>query len=86
MPIRFRSVMAWIEYVWNAHRVEIGTQGNLAKFGQHPDLNEYLQSTRGRILEEAAGRDSIWGIGLSASNPKARDPRLLRGQNLLGLF
>ena len=79
-----RKVRGFKQDVWESKRVEIVTKGNLAKFEQDDDLREFLQSTSGTILVEAAGRDVIWGIGLGGSNPKAQDPRTWRGRNLLG--
>ena len=35
-------------------------------------------------MVEAAPRDTIWGIGLGAKNPKARDRKQWRGKNKLG--
>ncbi|MDB2685898.1 NADAR family protein [Mariniblastus sp.] len=79
-----RKVEGFEQDVWNANRVDIVTRGNVAKFEQNPELGEFLQSTGGTILVEAAGRDVIWGIGLGKSNEKAQDPRTWRGRNLLG--
>jgi len=59
-------------------------KGNVAKFDQDPALREFLRSTGTTMLVEAGPRDQIWGIGLGASNPAARDPAKWRGQNLLG--
>ena len=36
------------------------------------------------MLVEASPLDAIWGIGLSQDNPKAQQPHLWQGQNLLG--
>jgi hypothetical protein len=36
------------------------------------------------VIAKASPRDTIWGIGLGAANPAARDPRRWRGENLLG--
>lgn len=63
---------------------EIVVRGNLAKFGQHAPLREYLAGTRARVLAEASPTDRVWGIGLEAADPRAQDPRQWRGLNLLG--
>jgi ribA/ribD-fused uncharacterized protein len=36
------------------------------------------------VLVEASPLDRIWGIGLSASDPRAADPEQWLGLNLLG--
>lgn len=69
---------------WNAARVEIVVQGNLAKFGQHPALGTFLVNTNDRVLVEASPVDLIWGIGLAEDDPRAENPELWRGLNLLG--
>ena len=133
-----RNVSGFDSKTWGKHKIEIVKRGNLAKFGQHLDLRQFLLSTgdyksastfdrnSGRVAErgpdysigdrlseplhddtfdqaevynsvsansvgtsnvilvEAAGRDTIWGIGLGVNNPKSRDPLQWRGQNLLG--
>jgi ribA/ribD-fused uncharacterized protein len=57
---------------------------HLAKFGQHPDLREFLMATGSRVLVEASPRDKIWGIGLAADDERAASPERWPGQNLLG--
>jgi ribA/ribD-fused uncharacterized protein len=59
-------------------------RGNVAKFGQNEELGAFLRGTGARVLVEASPRDQVWGIGLGASNPAARDPSRWRGRNLLG--
>ncbi len=70
--------------VWEAERSRIVVAGNLAKFSQHPPLGSFLRETGGRVLVEASPTDRVWGIGLAADSPAARDPWLWKGLNLLG--
>jgi len=69
---------------WDEHRVPIVVAGNLAKFGHHGALREFLLGTGRRVLVEASPVDRIWGIGLSRDDPAAADPGRWRGLNLLG--
>jgi ribA/ribD-fused uncharacterized protein len=62
---------------------DIVLRGNLAKFSQSPALKGVLAGTAGRTIVEAAPRDTIWGIGLGANNPKALDRSQWRGTNWL---
>jgi hypothetical protein len=69
---------------WEAARRDVVVSGNIAKFSQNRDLGVFLAGTAPAVLVEASPRDTIWGIGLGASNPLARDPSRWRGHNLLG--
>jgi ribA/ribD-fused uncharacterized protein len=79
-----RQVRGFDELTWAAHRFDIVVTANLAKFGQHPDLRDFLLGTGDRVLVEAAPDDRVWGIGLAADDPRAASPDTWRGQNLLG--
>ena len=79
-----RRVRDFDEATWRTHRDGIVEAGNLHKFGQHPELAAYLRGTGRRVLVEASPVDRIWGIGLAASDPRAKDPRKWRGDNRLG--
>ena len=79
-----REVQSYDEHAWRKARFPAVVEGNIAKFGQHPDLRDFLLATNDAVLVEASPRDRIWGIGMGASNPDARDPRKWRGENLLG--
>ena len=69
---------------WNSCNEEIVYNANLAKFSQNPELKEALLATGDKILVEASPYDKIYGIGLEASDPAARDPQKWKGTNLLG--
>jgi ribA/ribD-fused uncharacterized protein len=77
-------VSGFDQQTWNAHRSPIVVAGNLAKFGQHADLRDYLLGTGRRVLVEASPMDRIWGIGLTRDDPAASDAGRWRGLNLLG--
>lgn len=79
-----REVRNFEESVWQQERFAIVVEGNRHKFQQHPALREFLLATKNRILVEASPRDRIWGIGLSQDDPRAEDPAMWRGLNLLG--
>ena len=79
-----RKVKGFDDAVWKANRENIVMAGSRAKFTQNADLLALLLATKGTTLVEASPYDRIWGIGLSATDPKAQDPATWRGQNLLG--
>ncbi|MBQ2363197.1 MAG: NADAR family protein [Bacteroidaceae bacterium] len=79
-----RKVKGFEPTLWDEKKLDIVVEGNKAKFGQNPELKEYLLSTDDAILVEASPYDNIWGIGLdrdTAINGKVED---WKGQNLLG--
>ncbi|MFN3197485.1 MAG: NADAR family protein [Bradymonadia bacterium] len=79
-----RRVRGFNPATWDAHKSQIVTEGNVAKFASDPALTDYLLSTGERVLVEASPVDRIWGIGLKGDDPKAENPRQWRGKNLLG--
>ncbi|KAB8189789.1 DUF1768 domain-containing protein [Nonomuraea phyllanthi] len=79
-----RTVRGFDQAAWEARRFEIVVRGNVAKFGAHEDLAEFLAGTSGRVLVEASPVDRVWGIGLAASDERAASPATWRGANLLG--
>jgi ribA/ribD-fused uncharacterized protein len=79
-----RQVNGFSEQLWAARRFDLVVAGNVAKFGQNPELRQFLLGTGDRVLVEASPRDRIWGIGMSAGNELAISPGQWRGLNLLG--
>ncbi|WP_219414910.1 NADAR family protein [Pseudonocardia nigra] len=79
-----REVRGFEAGAWERQRFDIVVDGNLAKFGQHRDLREFLLSTGDKVLVEASKTDLVWGSGLARDEKNARNPDYWRGQNLLG--
>lgn len=80
-----RRVVGFDETVWQSVCRGIVYSGNLAKFEQNADLRERLLATGDRIIAEASPTDTIWGIGLTNGDPRAKDPAQWRGKNWLGI-
>jgi ribA/ribD-fused uncharacterized protein len=79
-----RKVRNYEDEAWGRARLDAVARGNMAKFGAHGDLCAFLLETGDKVLVEASPRDRVWGIGMGASNPDARNPQRWRGLNLLG--
>ena len=47
-------------------------------------MKQNILSTGNKRLAEASPLDPVWGIGLRADDPRAKDPRQWKGKNLLG--
>lgn len=79
-----RKVRSFDPQLWDEHKYEIVKQGNLLKFSQNEQLKEFLLSTEDKVLVEASPYDTIWGIGMLETHPKALNPSQWNGENLLG--
>jgi ribA/ribD-fused uncharacterized protein len=81
---RQRAARGFDEECWAEHRFEVVVNGNMAKFGQHRQLRDFLAGTGSRVLVEASPLDRVWGIGLAAEDERAGSPEGWPGLNLLG--
>lgn len=79
-----REVQGFESETWERAKYGIVLTGNLAKFGQNPELWSYLDSTNESVLVEASPIDDIWGVKLGMDDPGIEDPKAWRGRNLLG--
>lgn len=58
---------------WNSYRNLAMTEGLIAKFTQHEDLQKLLLATEDSLLAENSSHDYYWGIGADGT-----------GKNMLG--
>lgn len=84
MKAHGRAVKHFDNETWNNRSYQIVKTACKAKFGQNPELLQFILRTEKRILVEASPRDRIWGIGMGKSNPDVENPMKWRGTNLLG--
>lgn len=79
-----RKIRGFEQTSWDAKKYEIVVEGNKAKFGQNPDIKEFLLSTGDAILAEASPYDDIWGIKLDRETAMQGTVEQWQGENLLG--
>ena len=79
-----RSVKNFDDGVWQSNCRQLVTEGNIATFGQNDALKAFLLETADQVLVEARPYDAIWGIGLKATDERAKHPDTWQGQNLPG--
>ena len=69
-----RHVRIFDPELWRSECEHIVLHGNLAKFSQNEQMRLALIQTGDRRLAEASPHDSLWGIGLSARDPRTSSP------------
>ena len=79
-----RQVAGFAQAPWDAVARDIVFRGNIAKFSQHPALLEQLLASCGTTLAAASRTDAVWGIGLTAADPRAAQRATWQGTNWLG--
>ena len=80
-----RKVKEFYAEAWEENCDEFVYDANFAKFSQNQDLKYFLLSIEGTLVE-ASPYDKIWGIGLTADNPKALSQDTWDGENKLGFI
>jgi ribA/ribD-fused uncharacterized protein len=79
-----REVKNFDQTKWDMEARDIVYCGNLYKFSQNSKLKQLLIATAGTTLVEASPFDTIWGIGLRESDPRAHNRDTWLGTNWLG--
>ena len=69
-----RQVRHFDPELWQSECENIVLHGNLAIFFQNEKMHFALIQTSDRRLAEASPHDNLWGIGLSACDPRASSP------------
>lgn len=79
-----RTVRNFNKHEWDENRKLIVYRANFAKFTQNSACLDWLLESIGTTLVEASPWDTIWGIGLSAKDPRAQSRETWQGTNDLG--
>lgn len=79
-----REVTGYQEEIWERERMPMMVRACWLKFTQNPAMRDELLATGDRILVEASPDDKVWGIFLGEDDPRALNPLMWLGRNLLG--
>lgn len=79
-----KSVRGFDDAVWKEKAKDIVYKGSWAKYSQNETLRLELFATGNKTIVEASATDTLWGIGLRASDPRAYSRATWRGFNWLG--
>jgi len=79
-----RMVTGFNNAVWLKHAQAIVTRASFAKYEQNPGIRATLIATGTKAIVEASPSDKLWGIGIKASDPRAKNRVTWRGKNWLG--
>ena len=69
-----RGVRNFDTAVWDREKQIAVLSGNYTKFTQNPAMKNPLLNTGNNVLAESSLLDTVWGIGLRADDPHAKDP------------
>ena len=69
-----RQIRYFSSKLWQSECENIVLHGNLAKFTPNEEMHLAFIGTGDRRLVEASPHDNLWGIGLSARDPRASCP------------
>lgn len=79
-----RRVQNFDDVKWRLNARKIVYIGNYRKFTQNSRLYDALMATGDKILVEASPYDTVWGIGLIETDPRAQSRETWLGTNWLG--
>jgi len=79
-----RKVKNFNPKVWDCYSTMVVYDASLLKYSQNQNHLKKLLATEGTTLVEASPYDAIWGIKLSADDPRAKTIATWQGENRLG--
>lgn len=79
-----RQVQHFKQDIWDKHKYHFIYVALLTKAEQTPEFAVTLQSTKSALIIEASPRDTIWGVGIKASDPRIGTPANWLCENALG--